>query len=166
MFAWIRQVSLVRKRYCHSLSNTVTKQPPRARPKNPSSRLIWICFNYVGAGPSRALYPRPIFTNKFHLSSLHSYQLVAVLDRKSRALGLLVIPLHQRHRVGGCEKGKSQSYSNCHLPNVITFQLRSATPSFLFWDRSTVSETPCDRIESTPLEGVSLLRVGMEHCGC
>src|SRR5271156_4778102 len=54
VFAWIRQVSLVRKRYCHSLSNTVTKQPPRARPKSPSSRLIWICFNYVGAGPSRA----------------------------------------------------------------------------------------------------------------
>ena len=57
-------------------------------------------------------------------------KLVAILDRKVEQLGLLVIPLHQRHRVGGCEKGKSQSYSNCHLPNVITFQLSSAPRPF------------------------------------
>ena len=57
-------------------------------------------------------------------------KLVAILDRKVEQLGLLVIPLHQRHRVGGCEKRESPSYSNCHLPNVITFPAEQCTPSF------------------------------------
>src|SRR5271154_3232500 len=117
--------------YCHSLYNTVTEQPPRARPKNPVLEadldMFQLCWGWTEScsltpdqsSPTSSIYHHSIAT-----------KLVAILDRKVEQLGLLVIPLHQRHRVGGCEKGKSQSYSNCHLPNVITFQLSSAPRPF------------------------------------
>ena len=112
-------------------------------------------------------YPRPIFTNNFHLSSLHSYQTSRDIRSESRATRTPchpIAPTSSSRRLR--EKGIPNPIPNCHLPNVITFQLSGAPRPFLFWDRSTVGETPCDRIESTPLEGVSLLRAAWSICGC
>src|SRR5271168_1273792 len=84
----------------------------------------------LGAGPSRALYPRPIFTNKFHLSSLHSYQTSRDIRSESRATRTPCHPIAPTSSSRRLRERESQSYSNCHLPNVITFQLSSAPRPF------------------------------------
>src|SRR5271168_3965522 len=113
----------------------------------------------LGAGPSRALYPRPIFTNKFHLSSLHSYQTSRDIRSESRATRTPCHPIAPTSSSRRLRERKIPILFQLSPSKCNHFPAEQCTPSFLFWDRSTVSETPCDRIESTPLEGVSLLPV-------
>jgi hypothetical protein len=104
--------------------------------------------------------PEPIFTNKFHLSSLHTCQTSRDIRSESRATRTPchpIAPTSSSRRLR--ERESPKPIPTCHFPNVITFQLSSAPRPFSSGTDQRVSETPCDRIESTPLEGVSVLRV-------
>src|SRR5271170_2595959 len=88
---------------------------------------------------------------KFHLSPLHSYQTSRDIRSESRATRTPCHPIAPTSSSRRLREREIPILFQLSPSKCNHFPAEQCTPSFLFWDRSTVSETPCDRIESTPL---------------